>query len=184
MTQEGPSITGLVLSVFAKDTRNKRTSNCVWGRELGLGSTWGPLRVRRGHAILVLRGGWCMPAFFSFFPSSPPCQWLRHYRKRLQAAGIENKGLVEEGWLFWSCPKHIHSEPPTGNSSSPSFRLRSPHLLREGLGKQAGLVPQVFLAKGGEIKFTGQALIAALSLWEKTVWAQVEGWQNVRRGVA
>lgn len=33
----GPSIAGRVLSVFAKDTRDKRTSSCVWKRELGLG---------------------------------------------------------------------------------------------------------------------------------------------------
>lgn len=35
----GPSITGLVLSVFAKDTGNKRTSGGVWKGELGLGAT-------------------------------------------------------------------------------------------------------------------------------------------------
>lgn len=51
----------------------------------------------------------------------PPCKWLRRYRKRLKEAGIENKGQVEEGWHSWSCPKHIHSEPPTGNNTFPLF---------------------------------------------------------------
>lgn len=153
MTQEGPSITGLVLSVFAKDTRNKRTSNCVWRREFGSGSTWGPLRMRWGHAILTLWGGWCMLAFFSFFPSSPPCKWLRHYRKRLQAAGIESKGLVEEGWHFWSHPKHIQSEPPTGKLLSSC----SPHALipstLKGRPRETGWdQPQGFSAKNGDIK--------------------------------